>query len=116
MLEVENSYFFSDEDLMLIKDHFAGNEALLKLMRKVFIPSYHDTASDIGGFTDDMHNNKEFDVASYASVEQAFIGMQARMKMIQLTESSLWRIKMLAGTKKESIAETKARLSKNSTK
>ena len=116
MLKVENSYFFSDEDLSLMKAHFADNEPLLKLLRKVFIPSYHDTASDIGGFTDDMHNNKEFDITSYSSPEQAFIGLQARMKMIQLTENSLWRIKMLSGTKKETLEETKARLNKDSAK
>jgi hypothetical protein len=116
MLKVENSYFYSDLELELIKKTFAENEPLLKLLRKVFVPQYHETASDIGGITNDMHNHPDFDVKSYPSVEQAFVGMQARMQLVQLVENSLWKLKMLAGEEKETVEQMKARLNKDSAK
>jgi hypothetical protein len=116
MITVENSYFYSDQELDLIKQTFAENEPLLKLLRKVFVPQYHDTAADVGGITNDMANHSSFDVKSYPSIEQAMIGFQSRAELIKLVEGQLWSLKMLAGTKKETLAETKARLNKNSTK
>jgi hypothetical protein len=115
-MELKNTYFFSDFELELLKKTFADNEPLLKLLRKVFVPRYLDTASDIGGITDDMSNNSEFDVKSYPSLEQAMVGIQARSMMVRHCENSLWRIKMLAGQKTESIEQTKARLQKDSAK
>jgi len=115
-MTIENQFFYTDYELELIKSTFADNEPLLKLMRKVFVPRYLDTAADIGGLKDDVNMFPEFDVTKYPSIEQAQISFQARMLMLNHTENSLLRLKVLAGEKKETVEQTKARLVKDSSK
>jgi hypothetical protein len=110
------NFIYTDEELDLIKRTFAENEQLLKLMRKVFLPQITDTAADIGGMSADVGLHPDLTVKNYPSLEQAMIGIEARSVALQHIESSLWKIKQLAGFKNETVAELKARLQKDSSK
>lgn len=110
------NFIYTDEELQLIKDHFADNEPLLKLLRKVLLPSVTDSAAQIGGLTSDVFLHPDLDVKNYASAEQALIGIQAHSKALQHVSQSLFSLKMLAGQKKETVGETKKRLEQDSSK
>jgi len=79
----------SDEELRLLKSVFADNDALLKLLRKVFLPELSP---------------------------DAVINIKARNQLIQHIEMQLITLKHLAGIKKESVEETKERLKRDSAK
>lgn len=110
------NYIYTDFELELLKKTFADNEPLLKLLRKVFLPRMSDSQADIGGMTSDIILSDDLKVQNYPSVEQAMIGIQAHAKALQHIESTLWKIKTLAGQKNETVAELKKRLEKDSTK
>lgn len=110
------NYIYSEGELELLKSHFADNEELLKLLRKVFLPRMSDSAADIGGMTSDVAMHPDLQVKNYPTLEQAMIGIEAHSKSLQHVEKCLWQIKMLAGQKNETVAETKKRLEKDSAK
>lgn len=85
-------------------------------MRKVFLPTITDSAALIGGITSDIFLHPDLEIKNYPSAEQATIGIQAHSKALQHVSQSLWRLKMLAGQKKETVGETKKRLEQDSTK
>jgi len=114
---IEN-FPYTDEEIALIKAHFADNDPLLLLLRRFFLPTMSD--SKVGTLNSaqatDVFLHPDLKISSYSSPELAVIGIQAHSKALQHVESCLVLLKVLAGSKKETVAETKARLSKNSTK
>ena len=110
------NYKYTDAELELLKQHFAENEPLLKLLRKMFLPTFSNSAADVGGLRDDISTHPDLNIKSYPTLNQAIVGIQAHSKAIQHVESTLLGIKMLAGTRKESVEELKKRLDKNSAK
>lgn len=101
----------SDIELELIKSTFAGNEELLMLMRKVFLPEL-DPSLPLGQNIDLWMTLKIEDLTP----EQAIINIKARNTLIQHIESQLMTLKMLAGTRDESVEATKKRLAQDSSK
>lgn len=101
----------TDEELSLLKNTFADNEVLLKLMRKMFLPELSADAPI--GQTIDLWMT--IDVKDQ-SPEEAKVRIMARNELIQHVESQLMQIKILAGSKDETPEETKKRLLQNSAK
>lgn len=101
----------SDTDLSMIKNTFSEKDELLKVIRKIFLPEITADAP-IGQSLDLWMTLKVEDM----SAEEALINIKARNTVIQHVEMCLNQIKVLAGMKKESVQETKDRLSKDSNK
>lgn len=101
----------TDLELQLIKSTFAGNEELLMLLRKIFLPEL-DPAIPLGQNIDLWMTLKIEDL----DPEQALINLKARNTVIQHIEQQLLSLKLLAGMKEESVEETKKRLQQDSSK
>lgn len=102
---------FSDEEVQLMKNTFAGNEDLLKLIRKVFLPEV-DPKAPLGQVIDLWMTVKIEEMTP----EQALINIKARNSLISHVDMCLMQLGILAGQKDETVEETKARIAKNSAK
>lgn len=101
----------SDTEMNLLKNTFGGNDELVKLLRKIFLPELSADAP-IGQNLDLWMTVKIEDLTP----EQALINLKARNTVIQHLEMCLQQIKVLAGLKDESVEQTKERLKKDSSK
>lgn len=101
----------SKEEIEVIKSAFKGNTALLKLMRKIFLPEF-DPKSPLGQ-TVDLWTIKDISTMSPEEVKIYFL---ARRDLILHVESNLMQLQHLAETKLESVEEALARLKKDSSK
>jgi hypothetical protein len=101
----------TDAELSLIKTVFADNEVLLKLLRKVFLPEI-DVTTPLGQQIDLWMTVKIEDMTP----EEAIINLKARNTLISHLEMCLNQLKVLAGTKTETVEQTKDRLKKDSSK
>ena len=101
----------SDTELQVLKTTFAGNDALLKLLRKVFLPEL-DPKAPLGQQIDLYMTLKIDDM----SMEQAIINLKARNILISHIEQQLMMLKLLAGQTEETVEMTKERLKKDSAK
>lgn len=101
----------TDADLSMLKNTFADNDELLKLLRKIFLPEI--TADAPVGQNVDLWMTLKLEELT---PEQAMVKIIARNTVIQHLESCLGQIKILAGQKTESVEETKKKLLKNSSK
>jgi len=102
---------FTNEELTLIKNTFKGNEGLLKLMRKVFLPEF-DPKAPLGQTIDLWLSVpiKEMDQ------EQIIVNILARNSLIMHVEQQLIQLNVLAGMEEISEEEQKERNAKNSSK
>jgi hypothetical protein len=101
----------TDAELSLIKMLFADNDVALKLLRKIFLPEI--TADAPIGQNIDLWMTLKVEGVP---MEEAIINLKARNTVIQHLEMCLNQLKVLAGTKTESVEETKDRLAKDSSK
>ena len=101
----------TDAELSLLKNTFADNDALLKILRKIFFPEI--TAEAPIGQNLDLWMTLNVD---NMSPEDALINLKARNTVIGHVEQCLMQIKLLSGMKDETVEETKERLKKNSNK
>jgi hypothetical protein len=101
----------TDAELSLIKNTFSENDALLKVLRKVFLPEVTADAP-IGQNLDLWMTLKIEDM----SLEEALINLKARNTVINHIELCLGQLKVLAGLKDETVEATKERLKKDSAK
>jgi hypothetical protein len=101
----------NDAELSIIKNTFAGNIELLKLMRKIFLPEISAKAP-LGGQIDLWMAVKVDGV----SPEEALINLKARNTLISHVETCLQMLNVLAGQKTETVEQTKTRLKKDSSK
>ena len=99
------------EEIQMIKSAFTGNTALLKLMRKIFLPEY-DPKAPLGQSVD-LWTIKDISAMSPEEVKIYFL---ARRDLILHIESNLLQLQHLANTKLESVEEALIRLKKDSTK
>ena len=105
------NFLYNDKELELIKNTFGGNDALLKLMRKIFLPMTN-MDFNIGGKQDDIW--LQFNMREYPNKEMALIGLEARNLVVEHIERNLLRIKIIAGQGDETITEQKERLLRES--
>lgn len=101
----------SGQEIELIKQTFKGNEQLLKLMRKIFLPEV--TANAPLGQQIDLWMTIPL---GQMSTEQAIINLTARNQLIQHIESQLLQLKILAETDAKTLEEAKEALKKDSNK
>lgn len=101
----------TNEELATIKALYSDNPQALKVLRKIFLPEI-DANSPIGQNFDLWMTLKIED----QSPEHIITNIKARNTLIQHVESCLMQLSILAGQKEETVEETKARLSANSTK
>ena len=99
------------EEIQMIKSAFTGNAALLKLMRKIFLPEY-DPKAPLGQSVD-LWTIKDISAMSPEEVKIYFL---ARRDLILHIESNLLQLQHLANTKLESVEEALIRLKKDSSK
>lgn len=90
---------FTSEDMVLLRSTFKDNEALLKLLRKVFLPNQVDESLPIGQIAGVW---MDIDFRSM-SAEEAKIVAVARQEIIKTTEFYLNQIKFLADSSDEEI-------------
>jgi hypothetical protein len=101
----------SDKELELIKSTFAGNDELLMLLRKVFLPEISPELP-LGQNIDLWMTLKIEDL----SADEALINIKARNSLIQHVEMQLNTLRVLAGQREETVDQTKARIAKDSSK
>ena len=101
----------NDVELQLIKNTFAENDELLRVMRKVFLPEI-EAGTPIGQNLDLWMTLKIEDMPP----EQALINIKARNTVIQHVEMCLAQLKVLGGMKDETVEATKEKLKKDSAK
>jgi len=102
---------FADNELAVLRTHFKGNESLLKLMRKVFLPEI-DPEAPIGQVIDLwLTVNME-----QMTPEQAMINIQARNSLIMHVETQLTQLRNLAEMTIETPEQTTERKKKDSSK
>lgn len=101
----------TEGELRTIKETFEGNDDLLKIMRKIFLPEY-DANSPVGQIVD-LWQTIPIEGMDDDQLVKTF---RARNDLIKHVEARLQELKTLAGMKDETESEKKVRLSKDSTK
>ena len=101
----------SEQEIELIKSTFKGNEHLLKMLRKIFLPEIEPDAP-IGQNIDLWMTVP----VSQMTPDQAIINITARNQLIQHVETQLLQLKLLAETNAKTLEEVKEQLKKDSAK
>lgn len=99
------------EDIDIIKSAFKGNERLLKIMRKIFLPEIE--ASTPLGQTIDLWMTTPI---ANLSPEEAYVNIMARNNLIQHIENQLVQLKILAETEAKTLEEAREAMKKDSSK
>lgn len=102
---------FSEEELSVLQGAFKGNEKLVKLLRKVFLPEY-DAHAPFGQGIDLWMT---IDLRTL-NPEQAYLRLLARNELIMHVETQLMQINVLANLEKGSKEDEEKRKKANSTK
>lgn len=101
---------FTDAELSILKNTFKGNEDLLKLLRKVFLPEL-DPDAPLGNQVDLWMTVKIDDIPT----DQAIINLKARNSLIHHIEQQLLQIRILSELS-TTPEEMMAKLKKDSNK
>lgn len=101
----------TNEEKALIKAHFKGNDELLLIIRKIFLPEI-DPQAPLGQVIDLWMSTKIDDM----SPEEAIINMKARNNLIAHIDQMLMQLKLIAELDLENQEQVTARLKKNSSK
>lgn len=108
---MEKQKRFTDEELNIIKGLFKDNEKGLKVLRKVFLPTY-DFNAPLGQVVDLWMTVPQTDLTP----EYAYVNWKARNQVITHIEQQLIQLSVLANEKEETEEEKKLKAEKNSTK
>ncbi len=99
------------EEMELIKRTFSGNEMLVRLMRKLFLPEL-DPKAPIGQMVDLYMTIKVEEL----SMEDALVKLRARNELISHVDQVLMTIKLISEMTLPDSGEAIARLKKDSAK
>ena len=102
---------YTDDEIHLLKSTFKGNDRLLKLLRKVFLPEI-DPQAPIGQVIDLWMTVKVDDLTP----EQALINIKARNTLISHVDQQLYGLKILADSDEMTAEEVLEKVKKNSAK
>ncbi len=102
---------FSDAEISLIKNTFRGNEDLLKLLRKCFLPEIQPDAP-IGQVIDLWMTIP----VEQLTPEQAIVNLKARNSLIAHVDQQLMQLKLMSELPEETAEEVLKRLKTNSNK
>ena len=108
---MKNEPRITREEEQLLKQHFGGNDGLLKLLRKVFIPHY-DVNAPLGQAVDLWMDRKYADIPK----DEVKGLVVARQEAIQFLESGLIQLHFLANKTEKTVDELEADRNKNSAK
>ena len=100
-----------EEEIEMIKAAFKGNEKLLKILRKIFLPE----------ITADAPLGQNIDLwmtipVNQMSEQQAIINLVARNQLIQHIETQLLQLRILAETDARTLEKAREALKKDSAK
>lgn len=104
---------YTDEEVALLKATFGGNDKLLKLLRKVFAPSY-DPQAPLHKTTDIMWVGLE-QLAQMAPGDRELI-LMSQIRLNRHLENCLLDLSVLVNTTEASPEQMKAKEVKNSGK
>lgn len=99
------------EEIAQIKRTYGGNEQLIRLLRKIFLPEL-DPKAPIGQMIDLWMTLKVDDV----SPEEALVNLKARNIVITHLDQCLMQLKLISELPDENPDEVVARAKKNSAK
>lgn len=99
------------EEIDLLKSTFKGNEKLIKLLRKIFLPEVNPEAPL--GQNIDLWMTVPI---KELSPEEAMVNIIARNNLIQHVETQLLQLKILADTEAKTLEEIRENLKKDSSK
>lgn len=102
---------FTEEELALIRSTFKGNEKLLKVLRKVFLPEI-DPDAPLGQLIDLWMSVPVKEMAPH----EAQINILARNSLIMHIEQQLIQLNILAEMEQLTEEELKEKAKKDSTK
>jgi len=102
---------FTSDELALVRATFKGNDPLLKLMRKVFLPEI-DPEAPIGQVID-LYMTVQTDGLTE---EQALVNLKARNSLISRVDQMLMQLKLLSEMDDLTPEEAIMKLRKNSNK
>ena len=102
---------FTDSELDLIRRTFKGNETLLKLLRKVFLPEI-DPDAPLGQIIDLWMTVP----VNQLPPDQAIVNLLARNQLIMHIEQQLMQLQKLAEMSEETEEEKRERIKKDSVK
>lgn len=114
LLPYEPETYLSKDEVTMLKNTFAGNDKLIKILRKVFLPSAFDPElpiEEMGG--DVWMANFDFTQMQSAEIKPLVLGRQDAIKFVL---GGLIKLKVLANTVAETEMEAAYRRSKDSTK
>ena len=108
---MNNEPRITKEEEQLLKQHFGGNDGLLKLLRKVFIPHY-DVHAPLGQAVDLWMDRQYADIPK----DEVKGLVVARQEAIKFLESGLIQLHFLASKTDKTPDELEAESKKNSSK
>lgn len=103
----------SEQEISLIQNTFRGNNALIAVLRKVFLPTLSDPSLPIEKFGSDPFLKQDWSVMPHEHVKAIVLARQDAVKFVL---GGLIQLKIIANQQVESEMERALRLSKDSTK
>jgi hypothetical protein len=114
VLPYEPEQYLSADEVTLLRNTFGGNEKLIKVLRKVFLPTAFDPElpmEEMGG--DVWMANFDFTQMQSSEIKPLVLGRQDAIKFVL---GGLIKLKVLANQSEETAMEAAFRRSKDSTK
>ena len=108
---MEKEMRITPDEVKIIRDIFRGNDRLLKLLRKIFLPEY-DPKAPLGQ-TVDLWMGIQTDGKTDAEIARNTL---VREQLIKHVESQLIQLNFLAQSEEETSEEKAVREKKNSNK
>ena len=101
----------TEDEMKLIRATFKGNEPLLRLMRKMFLPEL-DPGAPIGQMIDLWMTVKIDDMTP----EEAIVNLKARNTLITHVDQQLMSLRLIAQTEPETPEEAQLKIKANGNK
>jgi hypothetical protein len=114
IINYEPETYLSEDEVALLRSTFKDNPRLIKLLRKLMVPSVGDPELPV----EEMGNDTWLAMRDWAQVpaEEAKILMVARQEAIKFIFGGIIKIKMLANSAEESPFSKELRRKQDSTK
>lgn len=103
----------SEVEMSLIQNTFRGNAALIKVLRKVLIPTISDPSLPIESVNDDPFLNRDWAAMPEQEVKAIVL---ARQDAIKFVIGGLIKLQIIANQPVETDKEREARLKKDSSR
>lgn len=114
VLNYKPEHYFSDGELALIRNTFSGNPGLMKVLRKVLIPTIHDPELPIEQFGDDLFLvGRNYDQIPDGEIKSIVLARQDAIKFIA---GALVKLQVIANTKELTPEQRAVIEKKNSSK